>query len=71
MFKNAEKISKAIDMLIKVTDDLEKEERKDQLVNVIHELSGVHQAVLGDLRKPEANAEPSESVAYLRNPVRK
>ncbi|MDC3414244.1 hypothetical protein [Terrihalobacillus insolitus] len=53
MFKNAEKISKAIDILIKVTDDLEKEERKDQMVNVIHDLSVAHQAVLGDLRKKD------------------
>ncbi|UFT98074.1 hypothetical protein KO561_12765 [Radiobacillus kanasensis] len=52
MFKNAEKISKAMDMLIKVTEELDNQERKDQMVAVIHDLSGVHQAVLGDLRKP-------------------
>ncbi|SET84293.1 hypothetical protein SAMN05216389_1383 [Oceanobacillus limi] len=49
MFKNAEKISKAIDNLIKIADGLEKDERKQELVNVIHELSCVHQNVLGDL----------------------
>lgn len=53
MFKNAEKISKAIDLLMKVTDDLESKERKNQMVNVLHDLSGAHQAVLGDLRNQE------------------
>lgn len=51
MFKNAEKISKTIDQLIKVTDDLENQERKDELLQVIHQLSIVHQNVLGDLAK--------------------
>lgn len=55
MFKNSEKISKAIDLLMKVTDDLENQERKDQLVNVLHDLSGVHQNVMGDLRKGAGN----------------
>ncbi|QDP40788.1 hypothetical protein [Radiobacillus deserti] len=57
MFKNAEKISKAMDMLIKVTDELEKLERKEQLVAVIHELSVVHQGVLGDLRTYAHNTD--------------
>ncbi|WP_018934328.1 hypothetical protein [Gracilibacillus lacisalsi] len=51
MFKNAEKISKAMDMLIKVTEELENQERKDEMVNVIHDLSKVHQNVLGDLTR--------------------
>ncbi|WP_153401954.1 hypothetical protein [Gracilibacillus oryzae] len=49
MFKNAEKLSKCLDQLIKVTEELENQERIDELVNVIHQLSIVHQNVLGDL----------------------
>lgn len=49
MFKNAERISRAIDNLIKITSDLKAQERKDEMTVVIHELSRVHQHVLGDL----------------------
>lgn len=48
MFKNAEKIGKTIETLMKTADDLS-EERKYELLNVIHKLSKVHQNVLGDL----------------------
>lgn len=48
MFKNAEKIGKTIDTLIKMSSDLS-QERQQELVYVIHELSKVHQNVLGDL----------------------
>ncbi len=57
MFKDAEKISKAIDNLIKITDGLEKEERRQEMVNVIHNLSCVHQNVLGDLTNKASEKE--------------
>ncbi|WP_163538344.1 hypothetical protein [Gracilibacillus sp. YIM 98692] len=60
MFKNAEKISKCMDQLIKVTDDLDNQERKDELASVIHELSIVHQHVLGDVVKKD---QPQGKVA--------
>lgn len=53
MFENAEKVSKCMDQLIKVTGNLEKQERKDELLECIHQLSIVHQNILGDLRKTD------------------
>lgn len=61
MFKNAEKISKTIDQLIKVTEDLENQERKDELLQVIHQLSVVHQNVLGDLTRSVYNKEETKN----------
>ena len=51
MFKNVEKISKCMDQLIKVTEELNNQERKEELTEAIHKLSIVHQNVLGDLTK--------------------
>lgn len=51
MFKTVEKISKLLDQLIKLTDELENEERKHELINVIHGLSKVQQNVIGDMTK--------------------
>ena len=38
MFKNVEKISKCMDQLIKVAEDLN-QERKEELTEVIHQLA--------------------------------
>ena len=54
MFKNVEKISKCMDQLIKVAEDLN-QERKEELTEAIHKLSIVHQNVLGDLTKNSHN----------------
>lgn len=53
MFKNVEKISKLMDQLIKLTDELENVERKNEMVNVIHQLAEVQKNLLGDLTKKE------------------
>jgi len=49
MFKNTDKISKAIDLLVKVTQDTESDERKEQTVEVIHSLSKLQQDHFKDL----------------------
>lgn len=51
MFKNVEKISKCMDQLIKVAEELNNQERKEELTEAIHKLSIVHQNVLGDLAR--------------------
>jgi len=53
--KEANRIGRTIDNLMKITDDLEKNERKTELINVIHQLSIVHQNVLGDLTRDTVN----------------
>lgn len=51
VLKEANRIGRTIDTLMKITDDLERQERKDELINVIHQLSVVHQNVLLDITK--------------------
>lgn len=51
MFKTAERIGKNIESLMKIVSELKNEDRKNELLVVIHELSKVHQNVLGDLTK--------------------
>ncbi len=53
MFKTTDKISKAIDLLIKVTSELENEHRKNQTVEAIHSLSKLQQDCFADLRAPQ------------------
>lgn len=51
MFKNVEKISKAIDLLVKVAEDTKDKNRSNELVNAIHNLSVVQQEYFGDLKE--------------------
>lgn len=53
MFKNVERISKLIDQLMKLTEELDNKERKNEMVNVIHQLAEVQKNLLGDLAKKE------------------
>lgn len=53
MFKDVEKISKLIDQLMKLANELENKERKNEMICVIHQLSKVQQNVLGDLAKKD------------------
>lgn len=55
MFKNAERIGKTIEQLIKVAEEIKNEERKQELITVIHGLAKVHQNVLGDLTQHQQN----------------
>lgn len=48
--KNTEAIGKAIELLVKVTDKETDPEQIERLLNVIHELSGIHQESVGNLR---------------------
>lgn len=49
MFKTTERISKAIDQVIKATEEIEDEGRKQQALKVIHEMSVLHSDCLSDL----------------------
>lgn len=53
VFKNVERISKLIDQMMKLTEELDNQERKNEMVNVIHQLAEVQKNLLGDLTKKE------------------
>lgn len=53
MFKDVEKISKLIDQLMKLANELENKERKNEMICVIHQLAAVQKNVLGDLAKKD------------------
>ena len=61
MFKNVERISKLIDQMMKLTEELDNKERKNEMVNVIHQLAEVQKNLLGDLTKKEIANERSIS----------
>lgn len=50
MFKTTDKISKAIELLRKATEEL-KEDRKDEALNVIHDLTILQSNCFADLKK--------------------
>lgn len=51
MFKTTEKINKAMDLIIKAAEEMKNEERKEQALNVIHELSLLHSDCFNDLKR--------------------
>ena len=51
MFKTTDKISKAMDLIIKVAEEINDPERKEEALSVIHELSVLHSKCFNDLRK--------------------
>ena len=46
-------INKAIDLLIKASEEMENEERKEQTIGAIHSLSKLQQDCYGDMKKED------------------
>ncbi len=51
MFKTADKISKAIDLLIKVTAEVEEPERKEEALAVVHQISHLYSNCILDIKQ--------------------
>lgn len=49
--KLTESIGKAIELLVRVTEKEDDDHQVERLLNVIHELSGIQQESVGNLRK--------------------
>lgn len=48
--KSTENIGKAIEILVKVTEKEDDQEQIERLLNVIHDLSGIHQESINSLK---------------------
>lgn len=57
MFKTTDRISKAMDMVIKAAEELKNEERKQQAIEVAHQISVLHSNCFDDLK---SNTEEKE-----------
>lgn len=53
MFKTTDRINKAMDMVVKAIEELENEERKQQALAVVHELSNLYSDCIKDLKSYE------------------
>lgn len=50
MFKTTDKISKAIDSIRKATEELENDERKQQAISCVHQLSTLYSDCIKDMK---------------------
>jgi len=53
MFKTTDKINKAMDLVIKASDELENPTRKEQAIECIHVLSKLQQDCFADMTRKE------------------
>ncbi len=51
MFKTADKISKAIDIVIKSTEEMTNEERKEEAIAAVHQLSNLYSNCISDIKQ--------------------
>lgn len=49
MFKTTDKINKAMDLVMKASEEIENEERKEQAIEAVHILSKLQQDCFADL----------------------